>query len=205
MSESDLGQYVMKLFDPLISESKEQLVTSRDDFIKSIPRKVPAHSSVPIYQAENFVRDNANQLIKITQDLLTQYSISIAKKTRAAMKKKAQTSIDSSEELQQQLSKKEAEVDGLQKKVTALEQRATRLEAEKEETLKQFSRVNTTVIELESNLSATKMNYEKQITDLTAEWEEKFRKNQDEWESYVKLKLAEQEVHSSKIQPQEQE
>jgi predicted nuclease with TOPRIM domain len=205
MSDSDLGQYIMKLFDPLISESKEQLGASRDEYVKSIPRKVPAHSSIPIYQAENFVRDNANQLIKISQDLLTQYSISIAKKTRAAVKKKAQAGEESTEDLKQQLTKKEAEIEGLQKKVTALEQRSTRLEAEKEETLKQFSRVNAAVIDLESNLSATKMKYEKEITDLTAEWEEKFRQNQDEWESYVKLKIAEQEVQSSKITPPEEE
>ena len=73
MSNSDLGNFIMKLFDPLISESKTQLGESRDTFLQSIPRRVPAHSSVPVYQAESFVREITDQLIKINQDLLNQY------------------------------------------------------------------------------------------------------------------------------------
>ena len=197
MSDSDLGNYIMKLFDPLISESKRQLGESRDKFLQSIPRRVPAHSSVPVYQAENFVREITDQLIKINQDLLNQYSISVAKKARTQVRKSSQTDSNIVEELQQSLTKKEAEIEGLQKQVKILEQRAKTLESEKEETLRQFSRLNTTVMELESNLTTMTTQHENQLLTLTTEWEEKFRKNQEEWDSYVKLKLAEQEVQSS--------
>ncbi len=197
MSDPDLGNFIMKLFDPLISESRKQLGESQEAFLQSIPRRVPAHSSVPVYQAENFVREITDQLIKINQDLLNQYSISIAKKTRSHVRKSTQTDSNQVEELQQSLAKKEAETDGLQKQVRILEQRANTLQNEKEETLKQFSRLNTTVIELESQLTTIKNQHANQLLSLATEWEEKFRANQEEWDSYVKLKLAEQEVQSS--------
>ena len=204
MSESDLGNYIMKLFDPLITESRSALESARDEFVQSIPRKVPAHSSVPIYQTENFVKDGSDILIKISQDLLTQYSISIAKKARSSVKKISQGSMDSLEETKQQLLKKEEEVDGLQKKVSALEKRANTLEAEKEETLRQFSQMNATVDKLQSDLSSITARYENQIREMTASWEEKFRQNQEEWESYVKLKIAEKEIESAKKQQEEE-
>ena len=204
MSESDLGNYIMKLFDPLITESRSALESARDEFVQSIPRKVPAHSSVPIYQTENFVKDGSDILIKISQDLLTQYSISIAKKARSSVKKISQGSMDSLEETKQQLLKKEEEVDGLQKKVSALEKRANTLEAEKEETLRQFSQMNATVDKLQSDLSSITARYENQIMEMTTSWEEKFRQNQEEWESYVKLKIAEKEIESAKKQQEEE-
>ncbi|MHA1976831.1 MAG: hypothetical protein ACW98F_02270 [Candidatus Hodarchaeales archaeon] len=197
MSDSDLGNFIMKLFDPLISESKTQLGESRDKFLQSVPRRIPAHSSVPVYQAENFIREITDQLIKINQDLLNQYSISIAKKTRSFARKNDQSDSNQVEELHQSVIKKEAEVDGLQKQVRILEQRAKTLEDEKEETLKQFSHLNTSVIELESQLTKIKTQHENQLLSLASEWEEKFRANQEEWDSYVKLKLAEREVQSS--------
>ena len=197
MAESDLGNFIMKLFDPLITISRTQLGESRDTFLQSIPRRVPSHSSVPVYQAENFVREITDQLIKINQDLLNQYSISIAKKTRSFARKGDQSDSNQLEELEQSLAKKEAETDGLQKQVRILEQRAKTLENEKEETLQQFSRLNTTVTELNSQLTTITAQHENQLSSIASEWEEKFRANQEEWDSYVKLKLAEQEVQSS--------
>jgi hypothetical protein len=197
MSDSDLGNFIMKLFDPLISESKTQLGESRDDFLQSIPRRVPAHSSVPVYQAENFVREITDQLIKINQDLLNQYSISIAKKTRSHARKSDQNDSETLESLRETLMKKDAEIDGLQKQVNILEQRAKTLETEKEETLQQYSRLNTKVKELESQLSTIQTEHENQLLTLSKEWEEKFQANQEEWDSYLKLKLAEREVQSS--------
>ncbi|MHA2053160.1 MAG: hypothetical protein ACW99F_06110 [Candidatus Hodarchaeales archaeon] len=200
MSDPDLGNFIMKLFDPLLAESKNQLTESRDSFLRSIPRQISAHSSVPVYQAENFVKDMANQLIKINQDLLNQYSISIAKKSRSEAKKSYQSKMTDSEEQANLLLKKEAEIEGLQKMMTTIEKRAKNLETEKEETMRQFSRMNSVVKDLESKLSIMKMQYEKQIQDLTSEWEEKFQKNQEEWDSYVKLKIAEKEVQTSVTQ-----
>ena len=205
MAAPDLGNFIMKLFEPLITESKNQLTESKDSFFQSIPRKISAHSSVPVYQAENFVKDIADQLIRINQDLLNQYSISIAKKARKEVKKSFQSKITDSEDQEKLLLKKDAEIEGLQKRIITIEQRAKNLEAEKEETLQQYSRMNSVVRDLESKLSNLKMQYEKQIREMTAEWEDKFQKNQEEWDSYVKLKIAEKEVQAAGIHSKQEE
>ena len=192
MSDFDFGNYVMKLFDPLISESKKQLGEARDTYVQNIPKRT--QSSVPIYQAENFVRDLADQLIKINQDLLNQYCIKIAKQARSSLKKSVNTQENQTENLQQLLAKKEGEVEGLKKKVQALEQKTVNIEKEKETTLSQFTQLSNRIKTLESNESDLKLLYEQRIANLTAEYEEKFQKNQEEWDSYVKLKIAEQEV-----------
>jgi chromosome segregation ATPase len=197
MSTSDLGNYIMKLFDPLIAESKMQLGEKRDTFLQAIPRQFSTHTSVPVYQAENFVKDISAQLITINQELLNKYSISIAKKVRSYVRQNMKDDSADTENFQAMIEKKDAEVEGLQKKVASLEKRAKTLEGEKEETLRQFSKMNTAVIELESQLTTIQMQHEQQINNVTAEWEEKFRKQEEEWDSYVKLKLAEQEVQSS--------
>ncbi len=87
----------------------------------------------------------------------------------------------------------------------ALEKRARNLEAEKEETLRQFSRMTSVVTDLESKLSTMKTQYEKQIEDLATEWEDKFQKNQEEWDSYVKLKIAEKEIQTATMQSTQEE
>ena len=61
------------------------------------------------------------------------------------------------------------------------------------------------VNELESNESTLKSQYEQKLADLTAEYEDKFQKNQEEWDSYVKLKLAEREVQSANISSKQEE
>ena len=86
-----------------------------------------------------------------------------------------------------------------------LEQRAKTLEAEKEKTLQQFSRLTALVKELEAQLSTIKSDHENQLFLLTKEWEEKFQANQEEWDSYLKLKLAEKEVQASKEAPKEED
>ena len=93
----------------------------------------------------------------------------------------------------------------LQKKFQALEQRMVNIEKEKEVTLSQFSQMDAKLKSLESRESALISQYEQQIVDLTAEYEQKFQKNQDEWDSYVKLKLAEQEVQSATAKLQKEE
>jgi len=203
MSDFDFGTYIMKLFDPLIAESKKQLGEARSAYVQNIPRRT--QSSVPIYQAENFVREMADQLIKINQDLLNQYCIKIAKQARNSMKNSVNTQEDKTENLQQLLEKKEREVEGLQKKVHSLEQRSNNIEKEKEVTLSQFSKMDNKIKSLESRESTLKAQYEETIKDLTAEYEEKFQKNQEEWDSYVKLKIAEQEVQSANISPKPEE
>jgi hypothetical protein len=203
MSDFDFGNYIMKLFDPLISESKKQLGEARDTFVQGIPRRT--QSSVPIYQAENFVREIADQLIKINQDLLTQYGIKIAKQARGSLKKNTNTQEGKTEDLQEKLAKKEGEVEGLMKKVHSLEQRSINIEKEKEVTLSQFSQMANKIKSLESSESTLKADYEQKIAVLTAEFEEKFQKNQDEWDSYVKLKLAEQEVQTANISSKQEE
>lgn len=205
MADPDLGNYIMKLFDPLITESKNRLTESKESFLQSIPRKISAHSSVPVYQAENFVKEMADQLIKINQDLLNQYSISIAKKARKEVKNSFQTQMTDAEDHEKLLAKKDAEIEGLQKMMATTDQRAKNLEAEKEETLRQFSRMNSLVTDLESKLSASKLQHEKQVSDMIAEWEEKFQKNQEEWDSYVKLKIAEKEVQTAVTHSKQEE
>ncbi|UCG90069.1 MAG: hypothetical protein JSU57_06295 [Candidatus Heimdallarchaeota archaeon] len=190
----DLGQYVMKLFDELIADSKNQLIESQKSFLQEMPRRVSSRSSVTIAQTERFVQDMAERLIRINQDLLNQYAISIAKKARSASKKSSQTLESDFEEFKQQLAKKEQEVEGLQAHSKSLEQRNKILEKEKEEMLNQASKMNSTIIELESQLESANEEFTRQINDLKAEWEAKFQKNQEEWDSYVKLKLAEREI-----------
>ncbi len=193
----DLGQYIMKLFDELIADSKEQMNESTKTFCREFPRKV--RTSMTAMQGERFVREMAERLIRINQDLLNQYAVSIAKKARSASKTQAQTLEGSYEELKQQIAKKEEEVDGLQAKIQHSEQRNKILEEEKEETLKQLSQMNTTIGELESRLASTTEDFNNQIAQLNADWEAKFQQNQEEWDSYVKLKLTEREVTEREV------
>lgn len=195
---SDLGQYIMKLFDELIADSKEQLNESQNSFLQEIPRKVSSRGSITVMQTERFVREMAERLIRINQDLLNQYAVSIAKKARSASKKSSQTLKTNQEELNQLLAKKEEEIDGLQAQSKSLEQRNKILEQEKEETLRQASQMNSTILELEKSLSSVNEEFTHQINQLNADWEAKFQKSQEEWDSYVKLKLTEREVLSSK-------
>ncbi len=195
---TDLGQYIMKLFDELIADSKEQLNESQNSFLREMPRKVSSRGSMTVMQAERFVREMAERLIRINQDLLNQYAVSIAKKARSASKKSSQTLETNQEELKQLLAKKEEEIDGLQAQSKFLEQRNKILEQEKEETLRQASQMNSTILELEKRLSSVNEEFTHQINQLNADWEAKFQKSQEEWDSYVKLKLTEREVLSSK-------
>lgn len=195
---TDLGQYIMKLFDELIADSKEQLNESQNSFSQEMPRKVSSRGSMTVMQAERFVREMAERLIRINQDLLNQYAVSIAKKARSASKKSSQTLETNQEELKQLLAKKEEETDGLQAQSKFLEQRNKILEQEKEETLRQASQMNSTILELEKRLSSVNEEFTHQINQLNADWEAKFQKSQEEWDSYVKLKLTEREVLSSK-------
>ena len=203
MSDFDFGNFIMKLFDPLIAESKKQLGEARNAYVQSVPRRT--QSSVPVYQAENFVREMADQLIKINQDLLNQYCIKIAKQARNSIKNSAKTRESKSEDLQQLLAKKEREIEGLQKKVHAVEQRSLNIEKEKDVTLSQFSQMDNKIKSLESRESTLKNQYEQKIAEITSEYEGKFQKNQEEWDSYVKLKLAEQEVQSANISSKQEE
>ena len=143
---TDLGQYIMKLFDELIADSKEQLNESQNSFSQEMPRKVSSRGSMTVMQAERFVREMAERLIRINQDLLNQYAVSIAKKARSASKKSSQTLETNQEELKQLLAKKEEETDGLQAQSKFLEQRNKILEQEKEETLRQASQMNSTIL-----------------------------------------------------------
>ncbi|MFX1516074.1 MAG: hypothetical protein ACFFC6_07190 [Promethearchaeota archaeon] len=194
---TDLGQFIMKLFDELIAESKDQLNEAQNSFCEEMPRRVSARSSITVAQAERFVRELADRLIRINQDLLNQYAISIAKKTRSESKKVSKSLSSDNEELKQQVTKKDQEIEGLQAQSKSLEQRINVLEQEKEETLRQCSELNKAVVELESRLANANEEFTQQINDLNAEWEAKFHKNQEEWDSYVKLKLAEREITTS--------
>ncbi|MFX0182795.1 MAG: hypothetical protein ACFE95_06890 [Candidatus Hodarchaeota archaeon] len=194
MSEhSDLGTFVMKLFDPLIAESKEQMNEAQKEFLREIPRRVATRTSVSVSRVEEFVREIAQELFRINQELLHQYSVSIAKKARNESKK----SIQSFEDLKHTLEKKDRDIEGLQAQIQSLEKKARTLESEKNETLSQFSSMANTIKELEKRLTSVEEEYKFQISQLNSEWEKKFHKNQEEWDSYVKLKLAEQEVQSA--------
>ena len=194
MSEySDLGTFIMKLFDPLIAESKEQMNEAQKNFLREIPRRVSTRTSVSVSRVEEFVREIAQELFRINQELLHQYSVSIAKKARNESKK----SIQSSEDLKHTIAKKERDIEGLQAQVQSLEKKTRTLESEKNETLSQFTNMANTIKELETRLSSVEEEYKYQISQLNLEWEKKFQKNQEEWDSYVKLKLAEQEVQSA--------
>ncbi|MFX1285733.1 MAG: hypothetical protein ACFFB5_18985 [Promethearchaeota archaeon] len=190
----DLGQYVMKLFDELIADSKDQLNDALKSFCEEIPRKVSSRTSVTVAQTERFVKEMADRLIRINLDLLNQYAISIAKKARSASKKSSQTLESDFEEYKQQLSKKEQEIEGLQAQSKSLEQRNKILEKEKEEMLHQASKMNSAIIELEGRLKNANEEFTRQINQLNADWETKFQKSQEEWDSFLKLKLAEREI-----------
>lgn len=191
---TDLGQYIMKLFDELIADSKDQVNEAQKTFCEEISRRVSARSSITAAQADRFVKEMADRLLKINQDLLNQYAVSIAKKARKESKNSSQTLSSDFEELKQQVTKKDLEIEGLQAQSKSLEQRNKTLEQEKEETLLQCSKMNTSLVELEQRLANTNEEFNRQINDLNAEWEAKFVKNQEEWDSYVKLKLAEREI-----------
>ena len=191
---TDLGQFIMKLFDELIADSKDQLNEAQKSFCEEMPRRVSARSSITVAQAERFVREMADRLLRINQDLLNQYAVSIAKKARSQSKKTSQSLSSDYEELKQQLAKKDQEIEGLQAQSRSLEQRNKVLEQEKEETLRQCSELNSALVELEKRLASDNEEFSRQIQDLNAEWEEKFQKNQEEWDSYIKLKLAEREI-----------
>jgi len=193
----DLGQFIMKLFDELIAEAKDQLNEAQNSFCEEMPRRVSARSSITVAQAERFVREMAERLLRINQDLLNQYAISIAKKARSESKRSSQSLLNDNEELKQQLIKKDQEIEGLQAQSKSLEQRINVLEQEKEETLRQCSDLNNAVVELEQRLANANEEFKHQINELNAEWEAKFQKNQEEWDSYVKLKLAEREITTS--------
>ena len=191
---TDLGQFIMKLFDELIADSKDQLNEAQKSFCEEMPRRVSARSSITVAQADRFVREMADRLLRINQDLLNQYAVSIAKKARSQSKKTSQSLSSDYEELKQQLTKKDQEIEGLQAQSRSLEQRNKVLEQEKEETLRQCSELNSALVELEKRLASDNEEFSRQIQDLNAEWEEKFQKNQEEWDSYIKLKLAEREI-----------
>ena len=202
MEYSDLGQYIMKLFDELIANSKEQLNESLKSFLSEMPRRVTSRSSITVMQSEKFVREMADRLIQINQELLNQYAISIAKKARTASKNSSQNLESNFEEFKQNLLKKDQEIEGLQAQTKSLEQRNRILEKEKGETLRQCSQMNSTILDLEKRLKKANEEFESQINQLTTEWEAKFQKNQEEWDSYVKLKLAEREISSSADSPE---
>ncbi len=191
---TDLGSYIMKLFDPLIAESKSQMNEFEQRFLREIPRNIGSRTSVSISRVEDFVRQIAEELIKINNDLLHQYSVSIAKKARSASK----IQLQGVEELKVQISKKEREIEGLITQTHSYEQRVKTLEQEKETILSQLSSLNNTIHELQQRLTQVEEEYQHQINQLNTDWEAKFHKNQEEWDSYLKLKLAEQEVQSTK-------
>ena len=193
----DLGQYVMKLFDDLIADSKQKITEARDTFIRDLPSKISSRTTVSSMMVEGIARDLSNILLRINQDCLNDYSISIAKKARSATKKKSKTIETEFVANKELLEKKQEEMEGVQAQIRALEKRDKILEQEKEETLKQFSEMSSRIQELEGILNTTNTEFENQIALLNADWETKFRQNQEEWDSYVKLKLAEKEVKAS--------
>lgn len=193
----DIGQYIMKLFDELIAECKEKIKEEEKAFLREAPRRFAARTTIPIMSAEGLVREMAERLLRINQELLNQYAISIAKKTRSVSKKQSETLDSEFDELKQQLTKRREEIEGLQAQVLSLEQRNKTLEQEKKDTLQQLSQMNSTVVELEKSLSRANEEFNQQLSQLNAEWEAKFQQNQEEWDSYLKLKLAEREVTSS--------
>jgi uncharacterized protein YoxC len=191
---TDLGTYIMKLFDPLIAESKETMKDCQEKYLQELPRKLMSRTSISIGQAEGHVKDLANQLIRINQDLLNQYAISIAKKARNAFKESSHN-----------LAKKDQEIEGLKAQIQSLGQRSNTLEHEKNENLQQFQALRNKITELEQQLSSIHEDYNLQINRLNSEWEQRIQKSQDEWDSYLKLKLAEQEMRTSSKDSEEQE
>jgi len=188
----------MKLFDPLISESKKQITEETNNFLRELPNKFSGRTSVSVTYVENYVREIAEKLLRINQDLLNDYSIKIAKKTRSAVKKCTSSTESEFNSLKEQLSKREEELEGLKSRIKFIEEKNKNLELEKQETLKQYDQMLNTIKILESKLENANREFEAQITALNAEWQARFEKNQEEWESYVKLKFAEHEVRSAK-------
>ncbi len=194
---TDLGTYIMKLFDPLIAESKEKMGECQKNFIRDLSRKVLSQTSISISRTEEFVQELSDQIIRINQDLLNQYAISIAKKTRNFDKKLSQTMQEKHEELESLIDKKDKEIEGLRAHSQSLEQHCRLLEQEKEETLQQATVMNNMIRDLQNQLKNIEDDYKYQISQLNDEWEAKFKKSQEEWDSYVKLKLAEREIEAA--------
>ncbi|MFW9854542.1 MAG: hypothetical protein ACFFFG_05760 [Candidatus Thorarchaeota archaeon] len=200
----DMGQYIMKLFDQeLIASSKELMGDCKEQYVREISRQVMARGSVSLTQAEQFVRAMADKLIRINQDLLNQASITIAKKVRSKNKNQSKIEKADFEELNQQVEKKDREIEGLTAKTMSLEQRATILEKEKNETLAQLTNMSNVIQELQNRVTSMEQEYTQQIAQLNAEWQQKMNKTQEEWDSYLKLKLAEREIQAAKTYPTE--
>ena len=193
----DLGQYIMKLFDDLIADSKNKINEARNNFIRDLPRKLSSRMTVSSMMVEGLIRDMSDQLLRINQDCLNDYSISIAKKARSANKKKSKAIETEFVENKELLARKQEEIEGLQAQSRALERKNQIIEQEKEEIRKNLSEMNIQIQELEKLLAKANENFENQIIQLNADWEAKFRQNQEEWDSYVKLKIAEKEVRAS--------
>lgn len=193
----DLGQYIMKLFDDLIADSKNKINEARESFIRDLPRKLSSRMTVSSMMVEGLIRDISEQLLRINQDCLNEYSISIAKKARSVNKKKSKTIEAEFAENKELLEKKQEELDGILAQNRALEKKNQIIEQEKEEIRKNFSKMNSRIQELENLLTKANEEFENQILQLNADWEAKFRQNQEEWDSYIKLKIAEKEVRAS--------
>ena len=107
MSEyQDLGQYIMKLFDALITDSKNQINEKKDNYIRELPRKLSSRTTVSTMMVEGLIREISDQLLKINQDCLNNYSISIAKKARSANKKVSKVQEEQLKENKESLQKK---------------------------------------------------------------------------------------------------
>ncbi len=193
----DLGQYIMKLFDDLIADSKNKINEARESFIRDLPRKLSSRMTVSSMMVEGLIRDMSEQLLRINQDCLNEYSISIAKKARGANKKRSKAIEAEFEENKELIERKQEELEGLQAQNRALEKKNRIIEQEKEEIRKNFSEMNSRIQELENLLTIANEECENQIMQLNADWEAKFRQNQEEWDSYIKLKIAEKEVRES--------
>ncbi|MHA1973106.1 MAG: hypothetical protein ACTSW1_08940, partial [Candidatus Hodarchaeales archaeon] len=172
----DFGQYIMKLFDPLISESKKQITEETNNFLRELPQKFSGRTSVSVTYVENNVREIAEKLLRINQDILNDYSITIAKKTRSAIKKRTSSNESELNGLKEQLSKREEELEGLKSRIKFLEEKNKNLEFEKQETLKQYDQMLNTIKTLESKLENANREFETQITALNTEWQTRFEK-----------------------------
>jgi chromosome segregation ATPase len=202
----DLGQYIMKLFDQeLIAASKDQMGDCKEHYVREITRQAMARGSVSLTQAEHFVREMADKLMRINQDLLNQASISIAKKARTKNRNQSKVQEADFEELNEQVGKKDREIEGLIAKTQSLEQRAQILEKEKNETLAQLTNMNSVIQDLQNRVTVMEREYTQQIAQLNADWQQKMTKTQEEWDSYMKLKLAEKEIQATKKSPTESE
>jgi len=193
----DFGQYLMKLFDPLISECKQQISEAREEYLREMPRRFASRTTISVSNAETCVKEIADKILQINQDLLNNYSIQISKKARTHVKKHSDTEESEIQSLKEQLTKREQEFEGLRAQIKILENQNKTLESEKEQTLHQLSQMTKTINELNTKLNSSTTEFNKQINALNTEWEARFRKNQEEWDSYVKLKLAEKEVKSA--------